>query len=85
MVQTPPIVKTEDIYLRIKEKRERHAKKVNQNLRITTFNIGDLVLVRSYPVSDAFNKVISKFCDLYEGPYRISKQVSNATYTLEYI
>lgn len=69
VVQTSPIAKPEEIYLRIKEKRVRHAKKTNQNLKITTFKVGDLVLVRSYPISDAFNKIISKFCDLYEGPY----------------
>lgn len=84
VISEPTTYKPEDIYLRIKEKRERHANKMNQR-ELTTFAIGDLVLVKTCPISDAMNKIIAKFCDLYEGPYRVAKQISKATYTLEYL
>lgn len=84
ILQDTPICKPEEIYMRIKEKRERNAEKLNQR-NLTKFEIGDLVLLKTCPISVAINKIISKFCDLYEGPYRIKKQISNATYLLEYL
>lgn len=75
-------VDTSNIYLRIKEKRQREADKMNEKTKITTFDIGDKVLLRTNPISDALNKVVSKFCDLYSGPFCIKERVGNATYVL---
>lgn len=71
-----------EIYLRIKEKREREAEKANRMVTLTTFDVGDKVLLRANPMSDAFNKVIGKFCDRYIGPFVITDKVGCATYML---
>lgn len=74
-----------DVYLKIKNKRERKAEKANAAAKITTFKEGDMVLVRTYPISDALHKIMSKFCSLYEGPYRVKERRSIATYVLEHL
>jgi hypothetical protein len=84
IVKEEPIAKHQDIFLRIKTKREKEARKLNQKNKITKFELGDLVLVKAYQMSDALNKIVSKFCELYEGPYRIKKILSASTYVLEY-
>lgn len=80
-----PIADTQEVYLRIKEKRERHAEKVNSQGIIVKFNRRDLVLVKACRISDAYQKIISKCCDLFEGPYKIGNQISNSTYELLYL
>lgn len=75
------MVDYEKIHLRIKEKGERRASKLNDR-KITRYQVGDLVLVRTNPVSDLSNRVIAKFCALYEGPFRIGDVVGQATYRL---
>lgn len=71
-----------EIYLRIKEKRQKAADKENQRTKFTTFEVEDKVLLRTSPRSDALNKVIAKFCDLYEGPYVVKERIGPATYLL---
>jgi hypothetical protein len=85
MFKDQPTVSEREIYLRIKQKRERHAEKANRNQKITGFNVGDLVMVRACRTSDAQQKVMSKFCDIYEGPYRVVKKISLSTYQLEHL
>lgn len=74
-----------DIYIKIKDKRKRAEEKVNGKIKVTMFNIGDKVLLKVYPISDAVNKIIAKFCELYEGPYVITHVLGHATYTLGYV
>jgi transposase InsO family protein len=85
VIKEEPVIKQQDIFLRIKNKREREAHKFNQKHKITKFNVGDLVLVKAYHLSDAMNKIVSKFCELYEGPYRIRTVLSTSTYVLEHL
>jgi transposase InsO family protein len=47
-----------------------------------TFQVGDLVLLRVNPVSDAAGRVFAKFCLLYSGPYLISERPYSNVYTL---
>lgn len=44
--------------------------------------IGDLVLLRVPHLSDASQKKISKFYHLFEGPYRLHKQIGNNAFVL---
>lgn len=49
------------------------------------FEIGDKVLLRTYPISDGINKIMAKFCDLYEGPYIIKEILGKSSYTLGFL
>ena len=42
-----------NIFVKIEEKREKHAKRCNKRRKITKFSIGDKVLVRTYHQSDS--------------------------------
>lgn len=77
IVTDEPIADTQEVYLRIKEKRERHADKVNSQGAIVEFNRGYLVLVNACRVSDAYQKIIAKFCDIFQGPYKVGNKISN--------
>ena len=57
------------IYQKIKRKGERRAQKQNEEKNKLKFNVGDLILIKTNPISDTVNKVTAKFCELYEGPY----------------
>lgn len=61
------------------EQRKRHAKSYGDQL-----NVGDYVLLREVSVSDAANKVISKFCRLYSGPYIITDIPFPNVYALQH-
>ena len=71
-----------NIFVKIKEKREKHAKRCNESKKITKFSIGDKVLVRTYHQSDAMLKKIDKFFELFSGPYKINRIIGEATYEL---
>ena len=71
------------IQLRIKMKGSTQADRINKSKRITKFKVGDQVLIRTYKPSDATQNIIGKFCALYEGPYRIVKEIGGATYVLQ--
>ena len=70
------------LQLRIKEKGERQAARINKLNKITEFEVGDNVLIRAHKLSDATKHIIAKFCALYEGPNVISRKVGSATYQL---
>ena len=71
-----------NIFVKIKEKREKHAKRCNEKKKITKFAIGDKVLVRAFHQSDAASKKIDKFFELFAGPYKINRIIGEATYEL---
>ena len=54
------------IFVRMRNKREKQAKKCNEANKIR-FEIGDEVLIRTYCQSDAVQRRIDKFCELYSG------------------
>lgn len=49
------------------------------------FNPGDLVLLKSNPMSSALTSETKKFLLLFEGPFRIKKSISSATYILCFV
>lgn len=76
------VVDSNKIYLRIKEKSERQARRINKISKLSEFSIGDKVLIRANYVSDATQNIISKFCALYEGPYEVMRKIGKTTYEL---
>ena len=44
--------------------------------------LNENVLVKTQPMSDAIRGIISKFLDLFQGPYRISKVLGHSAYEL---
>jgi len=59
---------------------ERRRLRHNQQGRVTKYEIGDHVLVRTHRLSSAVDKHIHKFFLLYQGPYvvlRVSSQNAN--------
>ena len=70
------------IFVRIKQKRERHAKRVNETCKLTKFQLGDLVLVRTHYQSDATQRKFEKFCELYAGPFKIKEVLGESTNVL---
>ena len=70
------------IFVKMKEKREKQAKLCNESKTITKFQIGEKVLIRTYYQSDAIQKRIEKFCELYCGPYKVHRILGDATYQL---
>ena len=55
-----------NIFVKIKEKREKHAKRSNENKKITKFAIGDKLLIRTYHQSDAVMTVSYTHLDVYK-------------------
>lgn len=70
------------IYLRIREKRKRNADQWNEKHKLSELDVGDQVLVHTYPMSDAAQHILAKFCALYEGPYVITRRIGKSTYEL---
>ena len=83
MIQENQQIDYENIYLQIKEKGKKRADQLNLANRITKFHLGDKVLLRTYPISTLNKRVIGKFCNMFEGPYKICKELGTATYQLE--
>ena len=46
------------------------------------FKEGDLVLIKTNPISDTLNRVTVKFCEPFEGPYVINGIKGDATYEM---
>ena len=77
-------VDIEKLQLRIKERGERQAARINKLSKITTFEVEDQVLIRTtHKLSDATQNIIGKFCALYEGPYTTTCKVGSATYQVQ--
>ena len=73
---------SQQIFVKMKMKRENRANKMNENIKTTKFKVGDLVLIRTYCQSDTIQRKINKFCELYSGPYKVKQILGEATYTL---
>uniref|UniRef100_A0A3Q0S5U4 Integrase catalytic domain-containing protein n=1 Tax=Amphilophus citrinellus TaxID=61819 RepID=A0A3Q0S5U4_AMPCI len=50
--------------------------------RPVSYEVGDLVRVKSHPKSDASSNFSAKLAPLYTGPYRVSKRMSDVNYCL---
>jgi hypothetical protein len=61
------------VYLRMKLKADRRKKRQKEDQHEWKPQVGDLVLSRYHPFSEAAKGVASKFMRPYEGPRRITK------------
>lgn len=82
VITDEPCITASKIHLRIKEKRQKAADEQNNKTKLTTFGTGDKVLLKTCPISEAVNKIVAKFCDLYEGPYIVRERIGKSTYIL---
>lgn len=67
---------------RILTKRQKRAEKENRRTNPITFNLGDLVLVKNHPISCAAYGETAKLFELFEGPFKIVKQLGHSTYNV---
>ncbi|XP_043276052.1 uncharacterized protein [Venturia canescens] len=66
-----------------RNRRKKHAEKVNSQHKITEFRVGDLVLVKALNVSNPATRTLAKFLPLYEGPYEVKRKINNTSYILK--
>lgn len=77
---------SEQIFVRIKNKREKAVTKANAKVREQcNFKVGELVLVKANQQSNAVLGKVAKFSEIYEGPYIVTKIIGNATYEIAYL
>lgn len=55
----------------------------NKGRRQVKYRVGDLVLRRTHPLSDAARGFCASLADRWDGPYRVSEQLTPVTYRLE--
>lgn len=90
ILQLPDCESQQDAHVKIFLAREsllsRASKRVSRCKSRFNFNfaVGDLVLLKSNPVSSVLSSETKKLLLLYEGPYRIKRIVGLHTYILEY-
>lgn len=70
---------------RIANKRYSRNSKINSTRKLLEFSVGDLVLLKSAPISSSVDNTIACFFDIYEGPYTITKKFGITSYMLKYI
>uniref|UniRef100_A0A1B6DHV4 RNA-directed DNA polymerase n=1 Tax=Clastoptera arizonana TaxID=38151 RepID=A0A1B6DHV4_9HEMI len=61
--------------------RQRQRKQLTKG-QVTTYAVGDLVLLRTHPLSNKPDKLITKYFLLYTGPYTITEVVNTNAYRL---
>ena len=57
--------------------REKHSRRGNAEWKP---QLGERVLVRTQPISDAVKGITSKFVPLFEGPYEITRVLEHSAY-----
>ena len=73
----------EQVRKRLEKNAVRYKKRVNKNIKNPiSYEIGDLVILKSLRVSDIKNKVCAKLKFPYEGPYKILQRISHSTYKI---
>lgn len=65
---------------RIRTKQEKRAQKTNSKNQYTTFQLDDLVLIKTHPLSNAVQGETAKLFELYEGPFKICKIIGRNVY-----
>ena len=70
---------------RILNKRKKYNAKVNNGRVLTSYNIGDLVLVKSAHQSSADQNTIASFFNVYDGPYTLLQKLNDTTYRLGFM
>lgn len=76
------VVKLEQAKTRIQQKKEKRADKINRHNKITEFNVNELVLLKTAPISSAIAGETKSLCLIYEGPYKIHHKIGKSTYML---
>jgi len=66
----------------IEKAHESQARNYNKNKRVFSYNVGDLVLLRTHFKSDKEKRFTKKFAFKWEGPFRINRVFSNLVYGL---
>jgi hypothetical protein len=67
---------------RIKEAHGQNARRYNLRRRPVTYRVGDVVLKKNFPQSDAAKYFSAKLAPRYVGPYIVAKEISPLVYTL---
>jgi hypothetical protein len=70
-------------YNKIKEKAEKRKNQRKKGRFEWTPQVGDLVLVRGQPTSDAVRGIIGKFQRAYEGPFIVGERINSGLYKLK--
>lgn len=71
-----------DVANRIQEAHTRNARRYNLRRRPVKYRVGDIVLKRNFPQSDATNYFAAKLAPRYVGPYVVAKEISPLVFTL---
>lgn len=72
-----------DVTERLQRAHDQNAKRYNLRRRPVTYKVGDLVLKRNFPQSDAGKHFSAKLAPRYVGPYVIAQKISPLVYTLK--
>ena len=67
----------------VMKNRKRANNLINKNIEITKYKKGDLVSIRAKNQSDALQGIISKFCTVFYGPFKIKQCIGDYSYILE--
>jgi hypothetical protein len=70
-------------YNKAKEKAEKRKNQKKRGKFDWKPQVGDLVLVKGQPTSDAIRGIIGKFQRTYEGPFIIGEKISSGVYKLQ--
>lgn len=57
--------------------------KIKNNKNLTEFKVGDTVWVKANPISSKVDGEVKKLFMIYEGPYKIGKQISENAFQLQ--
>lgn len=76
----PLVRKIEFAKQRIRLKQNKRANKINAGNQMTSFPLGDLVLVKNHPVSNQIYGETAKLFEIYQGPFKISRKLGHSTY-----
>uniref|UniRef100_A0A1B6CX63 Integrase catalytic domain-containing protein n=1 Tax=Clastoptera arizonana TaxID=38151 RepID=A0A1B6CX63_9HEMI len=66
----------------LETKAQKRLQKQLKKYNPITYKIDDLVLLKTHPISNKFEKQISKFFLLYNGPYKINNIINRNAYQL---
>jgi hypothetical protein len=85
--KTDLIQKLQSIYHKaicsVNKSHQAQAKYYNEHHVHVSFQVNDLVMVRSHYLSDKSKKFTKKFADKWDGPYKVVKIMSPVTYELD--
>lgn len=72
----------QEVAERLNEAHQQNASRYNLRRRPVTYNVGDVVLKKNFPQSDAANYFSAKLAPRFVGPYIVAKKISNLVYAL---